>query len=213
MLTMPKSNSILRYSAVKRSWRHPRGSVLILSLIFLIAISVVIGALATWTMNDLNNTTNFNNSRAMQYSASSAVNVAMQSIRYFPCDGIICAAGTPPATALGECWVPTGGLTFSQLVTEASPNNVAVAVWCSTTENLSSANTRVVSLYACPSTLSGTSPSGTISAAAAACAASPTLYAQVTFDDYPPNGSPLLTSQCATPNCGEGVTLNTWKWG
>jgi hypothetical protein len=185
------------------------GSILILGMIFLIIISVTIASLANWTMNDLNNTNNFVNARATTYSATSVANVAVQSIRYHPCDGVVCGANTPPATALGECWVPaSGGPTgVSQLETDG----VTVAIWCSTAENLKSASTRVVDLYACVSTLTSGSSTTVINAAASTCEASPRLHVQVTFDDYPTGGGQPLTTQCSTL-CGGSTLLDTWTW-
>jgi hypothetical protein len=183
------------------------GSILILGMIFLVVISITIASLANWTMNDLNNTTAFTNARATTYSATSAANVAVQSIRYHPCDGVVCSANTSPATTLGECWVPASGgpSGVSQLTTDA----ITVAIWCSTAENLKSSSTRVVDLYACVSTL--TSGSSTINAAASACEASPRLHVQVTFDDYPFGGGQPLTVQCTTL-CGGSTLLDTWTW-
>jgi hypothetical protein len=184
-----------------------RGSVLILALIFLVVISMTIGALASWTMNDLNNTTAFTSARATHYSASSVTNVAIQSIRYAT---LLPSNQTQNvATALGECWAPAAG--GPPAVSQLTTNNVTVAVWCSTVENLKSAQTRVVDLYACVSTLSGSSSPSTVTATATACQSAPLLHVQVTFDDYPPGGGSLLVSQCSTW-CGEGITLDTWSW-
>ena len=61
-----------------------RGSVLVLALLYFVSVSLVVTALATLTSNDLNNTTQFANQRALQYAASSATDLAIQSIRYTP---------------------------------------------------------------------------------------------------------------------------------
>jgi hypothetical protein len=191
--------------------RDEQGSILILAMIFLVVIGMTIASLANWTMNDLDNTNSFVNARATTYSATSVANVAVQSMRYKPCDGVVCGANTPPSTALGECWVPAAGgpAGVSQLTTDG----VTIAIWCSTAENLNSAATRVVDLYACVSTLTSASSPSTISAAETACG--PTgrsrLHVQVTFDDYPQGGGSLLTVQCSTL-CGGSTILDTWTW-
>jgi hypothetical protein len=186
-----------------------RGSILILGMIFLIVISMTIASLASWTMNDLNNTNAFTNARATTYASTSVVNVAVQSIRY-AIDPTGRGFTQNTVTALGECWNPAAGgpAGVSQLTTD----NVTVAVWCQTVENLNSPATRVVDLYACVSTLTSASSTAIINAAASDCQSSPRLHVEVTFDDYPPGGSPPLTTQCTTW-CGDGTSLDTWVWG
>ena len=184
-----------------------QGSMLILGMVFLVVISMTIASLANWTMNDLTNTRAFTSAQATSSSVTSVANVAVQSIRYAT---LLPNLPQNEDVTLGRCWVPTGNLAFSQLTTDG----VTVAIWCSTVENLKSPATRVVDLYACVSTLSytpGVSSAGTISTAAAACKASPQLYVEVTFDDYPPGGSSPLTTQCSTW-CGDGTSLDTWSW-
>jgi hypothetical protein len=197
----------LRNRLAKRQEAAPdeRGSILILALVFITAVSLVLLALASWTTNDLTNSTNFANARNANYAASGTTTVAINSIRY----ATLLSAGQAQntATALSYCWQPSASPAVSQLTTDG----VTIAVWCSTVEDLASASTRVVSFYACKSTLTASSSASTISAAATACAASPLLYAQVTYDDYPPGGSTPLTTQCSTW-CGQGTTLNSWKW-
>ena len=165
-----------------------RGAILILALAYIIVVSVVVGALASWTSGDLNNTTKFSQVRNTDYAASSAVEVAINSIRYTPLVGT--------GQTLGEvydCWGTTG---TSSLTTDGYD----IDTWCSTLMNLGSKNTRVVTVSACLSTV-----------ASATCVATPLLQAIVVFNDYPSASSPPLTAAC-TNYCGEGATLESWDW-
>src|SRR5579863_3558571 len=121
-----------RLSASERS---ESGSVLVLALVYIISISLIVGALADWAMNDLNNTTQFQSASSLDYAATSATQVAIQSIRYTP----LYAQTKNPL--LGYCWTPSSGTYLSQL---SNFNGYNVSVWCSTVENLNNANTRVV---------------------------------------------------------------------
>jgi hypothetical protein len=164
-----------------------------------------VGALADWAMNDLNNTTKFQSASSLDYAVTSAVQVAIQSIRYTP---LMSQTASP---AIGECWVPPSGLLVSQVSTV---NNETVAVWCTTVQNLASAATRVVTFYACESSLSSSSTSTQVSQAATSCAGpkGDLLTAVVTFDDYPPGGSSPLSTTCTAGQCGQGATTNQWVW-
>jgi hypothetical protein len=179
-------------------------SVLILAMVFLLSISLIVGALANWAMNDLNNTTKFNSANSLNYAATSATQVAIQSIRYTP---LMPQTQSP---TIGSCWTPQTGY-VSQL---SNFDGYTVAVWCSTVQTLSSARTRVVTLIACTSTLNPnntTSSLSTVQAAASACQASPLLTARVAFDDYPSAGGAPLTQTCTTW-CGQGATTELWTW-
>jgi len=154
-------------------------------------------------MNDLNNTTHFQSTSSLDYAATSATQVAIQSIRYTP---LYTQTANP---LLGYCWTPSSGTYVSQL---NSFNGFNVTVWCSTVENLAAANTRVVSFYTCQSPT--TAPTNTAQALAdgEACYTNPLLYAQVAFDDYLP-GATTLASTCAGPGyCGFGATELQWSW-
>lgn len=181
--------------------RGESGAILILALVYIVAVSLVVIALAEWATNSLNNTTVFSSVTEIHYAATGVTNVAIESIRTVPVP-----SGTPTqgvATPLSSCWTPTSGT-----VSEETINGNLVASWCSTVEYLGQANTRVVTVYTC---LWGAAPDPT----GAQCQANPMLTAVVTFDDYPSNGGPQLQVQCnqAGLTCGEGITLNTWVWG
>ena len=54
------------------------GAVLILALVFLLIVGGVVGVLANWTTNDLNNTAKFTAARSLQSAANSATQVAIK---------------------------------------------------------------------------------------------------------------------------------------
>jgi hypothetical protein len=193
------------------------GAVLILALVYIIAISLIVGALARWATNDLNNTNNFSTTNSLHIAETSAMNTAIESIRYTPWP-----SGTGGTSGLGETVLPTKaqatgwGWCFQPLtspVTQpASPGSTVssvpvgsytIDVYCNTVERFASSSTRTVTLAACPSTT-----------AAASCEAAPLLSAVVVFDDYPEGGGLLLATQCNVQGvaCGEGQAIQSWVW-
>jgi hypothetical protein len=187
----------------KPNRRGEAGSVMILAIVFITVVSVIVGALADWAMNDLNNTTKFTSASSKSYATSSTVELAVQSIRYAPLISQTTGSGSP-----GYCWSPVGAPAVSQQTLDG----FTIAVWCSTVQTLSSANTRVVTFYACQSNLTSSSNSTVIAAAESACQASPYLEAIVSFDDYPAGGSTPLTATCTPPACGYSATTQKWTW-
>jgi hypothetical protein len=197
--------------------RHGRaggesGAVLILALVYIVAISLIVGALADWAMNDLNNTTKFNSTGELRTAVSSVTNLAIQNIRYTP------EPSSPTdltQTSLGNCWVPTA----APVVSQYSIDGYTVEVVCTTYPHFEIDQTRIVTLYACLSSLNASSTSGAISASWTNCPTSAVLTAKVVFDDYPTQGAPGQTVQCNTPppaglgQCGEGMKLLSWIWG
>ncbi len=165
-----------------------RGAVLVLALVFLVSVSAIVGGLATWTTNDLNNTTHFASARSLQFAASSATETAIQNIRYAP---LLSTTQTLNASPPSACW----GTSPSIVTTNGS----TMAVWCSTVWTPTSANTRVVTFSTCLSTVS-----------AAACALNPYLQAVVTFDDYPSGVVSAPTGAQCVAYCGTGITVNSW---
>lgn len=184
-----------------------RGSSLILALVYIVSISLIVGALATWAMNDLSNTTHFQNATSLDNAISGATEVAIQSIRYYPN-----YAATSPG--YGNCWTPPSG-TFASDVLFSADNNATVAVWCNTVENLKSPSTRVVTFIACPVTAAWpVDSSAHASTSEGHCTSQPNLLAVVTIDDYPSGGGGLLTQTCAGGQgvCGFAATTNQWTW-
>jgi hypothetical protein len=182
---------------------------MILALVYIVAISLVVGALASWVMNDLNNTVHFQSASARDYAATAAADIAIANIRYAPYQ-----SQTPPST-MGNCWAPAApNNTTGEGGTPQTPiDGYTMAVWCNTYQNsttLLTRSTRTVSFYVCKeSTLD--LPNPTVSAAA--CYNSPLLFVKVVYDDYPQGEvTGYLTSVC-TDTCGEQATVEDWIWG
>ncbi len=167
------------------------GAVLVLALVFLLIVGGVVGVLANWTTNDLNNTAKFTAARSLQSAANSATQVAIQSIRYTP---LLSPGQTLNASPPSPCWTNGPGL--------PSIDGQSMDVWCSTAWNPTSSNTRIVTFSTCLSSV----------ASAAACAAQPLLQAVVTFDDYPAGIVSSPTSAQCVVYCGTGMTVNSWTW-
>jgi hypothetical protein len=203
--SMSPSKTAKSRSHARRA-RDERGSSLILALIYIVSVSLIVGALADWTMNDLNNTRTFQSASSLEYAATSATQVAIQSIRYTP---LYSETASNIAPGIGYCWTPASGSYLSQL---NNFNGFNVTVWCSTVENLASANTRKVSFYACKTPSPAPTNITTADADGLLCSETPLLYAQVAYDDYLP-GATTLSSTCVNPNCGYGATELQWTWG
>ena len=172
------------------------GAALILALLFLVAIGVVVGSLASWATNDLQNSSQFASARTLQYAVNGATESAVQTIRYSPLTSTN-GASTPTA-----CW-GTGS------TSELTINGTTVGVWCSTVYTPTSANTRVVTFWACP--ISTSQSSLTPNQLATVCVSSTTLKAVVTFGDYPPGFSAPSAGPCVV-YCGTSMTINSWVW-
>ena len=118
------------------------------------------------------------------------------------------------ATSPAPCW-GSGTVDSSLSFKSGKSTNPAinVAVWCSTTENLTSEQTRIVTFSACQLTPALAALS--YSAGGLQCAANPLLQAVVAFDDYPPQGAVPFTQQCNISqdglSCGQGMTLEDWS--
>jgi hypothetical protein len=191
----------------RRESRDENGAVLLLALAYIIAISLIVGALADWAMNDLTNTTHFNTTSQLHIAVGSVTDLAIQNIRYTPDPS---NPSTNP-TGLGTCWVPVTGPNVSQYLVD----NYTVAVWCNTATNFASEKTRTVTLYACLSTLNSGSSNSTITTAMNNCQTTPMLTAVIVINDYPAQGAPGQKVQCnlGIGQCGEGLTLQSWIWG
>ncbi len=199
----PASGSLHRHVDALGNWmkekthkncdRDEAGAVLILALAFLLTAGTIIGGLAGWITNDLNNSTQFKSARALEYSASNATELAIQSIRYDPL-----LATTQNANPPAPCWGTGPGSDVS--IPEAGTTSDDMSVWCSTKWTPSSASTRVVTISTCSS-----------SESAATCSANPYLQATVVFDDYPPGISAPNPNACVV-YCGTGMTVSSWRW-
>jgi hypothetical protein len=159
--------------------------VLVLALIFAVLCAMVVGALATWTTNDLKNVGNFKSTRTMLSVADSAMQTAISSIRY-----------SYPASTSGSCTSDTDNYSL--------PGSTwHVDVTCTTTTlNPASSSSRIVTINAYQ--LCGATPCNP---------AKPLIQAQVTFDDI--SGYPKYTNDCLPTTsipttCGSGMTVNSW---
>jgi hypothetical protein len=160
--------------------------VLVLALIFAVLSAMIVGALATWTANDLKNVGNFKTSRSMLSVADSAMQTAISSIRY-----------SYPASTSGFC---------SSGTDPYSLNNWNVDVTCTTTVNQASSASRIVTISAYPQ-------SAFCGATLCNAGTKPLIQAQVTFDDI--SGYPKYTNDCLSTTspqttCGFGMTVNSW---
>jgi hypothetical protein len=172
-----------------------RGAVLILALIYLVAVSLVLLALASWATNDLSNTTVFASSRSLQYAANSVTETAIQSVRYTPLLSTAQTIQTLDASPPTYCW--GNGSSNSELVVDSDD----VTVWCSTAWTpLNVTSTRVVTFSTCLSKVG-----------AAACAQNPLLQVVVAFDDYPTGPSAPTSAQCVV-FCGTSMVVKSWVW-
>jgi hypothetical protein len=182
------------------------GAILVLALVFLVAVSLIVTGLLTWVGTSLNATGSFASERNVEYTATSAVNLAIQTTRY------TFDAGSPQQFLNNET---------PELCASYPTQTPSVDVYCSMTWQPYSANTRVFTYSAC-NVSTGTN-------AATDCAASPLLQAIVAFDDYPAGvASPSPTPSGCTPivkqgfpppqnaqdngSCGESMTQISWQW-
>ena len=201
-----------RPGRVERKGRRTddRGSSLILALVYIVSVSLIVGALADWAMNDLSNTAHFQNASSIDNAVSGATEIAIQSMRYYP------QISTTLSPMVSNCWTPPSG-SYASDVTFSADDNTTVAVWCTTLENLQSPNTRKVTFWACPVTASQVSQANagaTMGLCDAGELSGTMLKAVVTFDDYPSGGGGLLQTTCAGgPGiCGFAATTNQWSW-
>ncbi len=172
---------------VQANRRDERGASLILALLFIVVVGVIIGAISSLTLNDLNNTGKFDTASAQAYSASSVVNVAIQTVRYTP---------QSSANVLGTCWGSSPSkLTF---------NGIQVEIWCETTVNSGSSQSRVVSMYACNTSTTTTGST---------CQANPLLTVVEAYDDYSTSGTDTCLTNPSSTTCGFGATTLAWTWG
>jgi hypothetical protein len=189
------------------------GAVLILALVFLVTVSVIVGALTDWVTNDLMNTASFSSTQTLNSSATNAVTLGIQSIRYTPLlytsvNGTT-TAQTLNASPPSYCW-GSGPSQYTSPVPGFSMN-----VYCSTVWNPTQAATRKLTVSACRIPPTATTPAqitASWTAAQSSCPAAPLLQAIVTFDDYPSSGvSGPSQVQCVT-YCGSTLTVNSWNW-
>ena len=181
-------------SAAQQRSGEPSGAVIILALVFLVAVSLIVTALLTWTGASLHATTNFQDERNVEYAATHAVNLAIQNTRY----------SFDYGTSTSNPYSPSGPMlnnaTPQLCATYLVPGQTnSVDVYCTLVWQPYSANTRVFTYSAC-------STAGSNDAKPVDCAAQPLLQAVVAFDDYPSRGRVALADpepMHADPATGE----------
>jgi hypothetical protein len=186
-----RSSSMKHQCSLNDGKRDEAGAILVLAMVFLVVVGGVVGVLANSVTDHLNTTHDFANNRSLQYTATSAVDLAIQNIRYTPL-----IATTLEASPPDPCW----GVGQTSSVAALNGDG-QMDVWCSTVWDPTSTTTRQVTLSACLDNQQG----------AAGCAANPFLQAIVDFDDYPTGLSAPSTALCDT-YCGTGMTISSWLW-
>jgi hypothetical protein len=168
------------------------GAVLLLALVFMVATSLLITGLLAWSGNNISNVVSFEQNRVLNYAMNSAVETAIQSVRY--------STTACPAGGL-QIPVPNPNPQFDQ----------TIDVWCSTVSNPGLSETRTVTLTACPDnafTKGKCSKSSTPGPP-------PYLSVVVVFDDYalvngvPPVASPTYV---CTATCGASMGVVSWTF-
>ena len=191
---MSPSKRLRTCRRVRNDAHGERGAILILALAYITVIGVVVAAITTWASGDLNNTDNFTSARNLDYSLSSAVEVAgdRQNIRYTPeADSVNVSVTTGPVA----CW---GSGSTSTYELPGSTNNIAT--WCSTLSDPGTATTRTVTISACTA---ATSP--------VACAATPQLQAVIVSTTTPPRASQPM-ARGPPSRVGTGPRRLVWRW-
>ena len=165
-------------------------------------MSLIVTGLLTFAGTSLNATGSFATERNTEFTITSAVNLAIQNTRYSFDVG-------SPHQFLNNA--------TPELCASYPPQAASVNVYCTMAWQPYSANTRVFTYSACPSSAAAN--------AATDCAAKPQLEAIVAFDDYPPGvASPAPTPSACTPivqqvpngpengSCGVSMTQISWQW-
>ena len=175
------------------------GAILILALVFLVAVSLIVVSLLSWSGASLLSTTAFGNERSVEYAATSAVDLAIQNTRYSYDSQFL--TNTAPQPCLGSGVTPP---TFTEGVNGTTVQET-IDVYCTMTWDPSSSETRIITYSACPTTDNFT---------ASQCAQTPLLQAVVSFNDYAGITSP--PPDCDSPindsSCGLTMAQLSWTW-
>jgi hypothetical protein len=153
---------------VRRGAREDVGAVLVLALVFMTATGMLVLGLLSWSGNDISNVAAFQQSRAVNSAANSAMETAIQEVRY------------------SSTTCPNTGLSFSV-------NSVTIDISCSPNPEVEggTAASRVITFTACPST------AFTVTGGVGACT-TPYLEAVVTYDDYSSSNQIATSAACST---------------
>jgi hypothetical protein len=208
---MQQAWSRARYLAharcVARRGDDEAGSILILALIFLVAVSLIVLALLSFVGNSLTASASFTSERTLETAATSAVNLAIQQSRITFAGQMENAFGGQTTNSQPTaCWFDSSSAPQQPPMIDGQQ----IDVWCSMIWQPYSSTTRTVTYSACPSTQANGQPETNVE-----CAAAPTLQAVEVFDDYPPGvGVPLVNPvQCNFYGyCGQSMTQVSWQW-
>jgi hypothetical protein len=174
------------------------GSALVLALVFLVAIAILILALGSMAAGAFVNTNNVRTSRTALTNAETATTASIQYLReHFDSPAPNPSVLTP---TLAPC--PPFGTTVGSSDPRVSGTN-PIALYCKGQLNIGSPATRVIDLYACSS---GTSQSACTASGSSAIL----VHAEVTFNDFNPDGVDQCTSPTVTTSCGSAMTINSW---
>lgn len=169
-----------------------RGSSLILALAFLLIGSLLVTTLASWTTNDLSNTSRFRNGQFTLYAADGAAQVALAASRYtYPAYQLI--SSTPSFQYGGSC-------------PSADPitiDSLTMAALCTTSVNVGFSRVLVIQVFADPTGAALTTNPGT----------TPLLTAKIGFvDDTTKTGpAPYVCSAVPGSDCGTVMEILAWK--
>lgn len=175
-------------SSTTAGWRIRRtdagedGAVLVLALIFMVASALLTVGLLTWSGNDLQSVAAFQQSRELNYAANSAMQTAIQQVRY----------------STTAC--PSSGLSFP------SANGLTIDIWCNPPSPQAEGGTnasRRITFTAC---------SSTAVTAHTCSSSNPYLQAIVSYDDYSSTGpNPQLIAGVPCSNtCGTTMKIDSW---
>ena len=185
--------------------RGDSGSALILALVFLLATGLLILALATFAVEADTNTTNVRAVGTVNLNAESVAMATIQAIRTsynFP--------GQPSTT-----YYSPGASSPTALTCTPTQATTSFLVACIGYASPGTTQTRMVDLYVCASSsVSGNAQTCYLSntALANSSASKIALFAEVTFNDVPPN-QPASASACSaayTATCGMTMAIDHW---
>ncbi len=199
-----------------QSRRGEEGAILIFALIVMVVVALLLGALATFSSNDIKNAGNFQQERKVEYAGDGAVDAAIQAVRFscYAFNSTTQTQDTCPSNGGDDC-LPNGNVlvnpnantqTMTFYATTAS-RRLTLKVYCVGRVEPDGRNTRVVTFLAC--SISANSCTKTTAIVAAT----------VGFQDYGPRSTVQLTTPrpntCSSPaettTCGIGIVVQNWS--
>jgi hypothetical protein len=179
-----------------------RGTALILALVFLLVVSVVILALSNFAVEAGTNTTNLRTQRSIETAAENAATAAMQNVRtnYGATNYETVSSGVVVPPTPKSC-LPSG--LSPSLVTPYGTDSSALVAWCMGYPYPSSIPTRVVDIFVCGGSVSG-------SACVANGNSSTILQAEVGINDLVAGSSSTTCPTTSPTQCGLSASITTW---